>query len=119
MKRVEGRAQVSSFKVIMEFLTKIRDFINNENQNVLVDQNINRNRNQFTENDQRDNLNEDVVIGGDAEAEDMDGIEGMTEEEKKVEPVQEEIKATESAVAAPKLDQEYKQTQEDINELKR
>ena len=102
----------------MEFLTKIRDFINNENQNVLVDQNINRNRNQFTENDQGDNLNEDVVIGGDAE--DMeDNVEGMTEEEKKVEPVQEEIKATESAVAAPKLDQDYKQTQEDINELKR
>ena len=103
----------------MEFLTKIRDFINNENQNVLVDQNINRNRNQFTENDQGDNLNEDVVIGGDADEMDGSVIEGTEEEEKKQEPVRGEIKATESAVAAPKLDQEYKQTQEDINELKR
>ena len=80
-KRVEGRAQISNFKTIMEFLTKIKDFVNNENQNIHVDQNIDRNVNQFTENDQGDALQDDVVEGD----VDMEGdvIEGDLDEEDK------------------------------------
>ena len=80
MKRVEGRAQTSNFKIIMEFLTKIKDYVNYENQNMRMETNLDRSVNQFLQNEQND-LEDTIVEGGD----DMDGIEGMEEEEKKEE----------------------------------
>ena len=67
MKRVEGRAQTSNFKALIEFLTKIKDYVNFENQDLRTEKNLTRTVDPFV-NDQQP-------------ADDMEGVEGMEDDD--------------------------------------